>query len=251
MTLQSYAATERGSAEPAQLINMRLGLATMLDCQDAGEGSPRLGLFYGPSGYGKSVAAATVAARLDAAYVVAKSIWTQRSLLEAIAGELGITSVARTGPRMLEQIVDQLLMEPRPLIIDEMDHLVKKQSVEIIRDIHDAARIPILMIGEEALPAKLKEWERFDNRILRATPAQPASVADAMLLRDYYCPRVAVGDDLVERITAVTKGVTRRIVVNLQSAQSAAISEGRSTIDLASWGDRRFLTGDVAVRKAA
>ncbi len=242
---------DRGVREPAQLTNMRLGISTMLELQEAEKGSPRLGLFYGPSGFGKSVAAATIAARLDAAYVVAKSIWTQRSLLEAIAAEIGIVAMARTGPRLLDQIVDRLLTDPQPLIIDEMDHLVQKRSVEIIRDIHDGADVPVLMIGEEALPAKLKPWERFDNRILVATPAQPATLADAKLLRDHYSPRVAISDDLVTAIVRATGGVTRRVVTNLQKAQAAAISQGLSSIDLAGWGERRFATGDVAIRKAA
>jgi len=230
---------------------MRLGMTTMLDCQDAGDGSPRLALLYGPSGYGKSVAAAHIAAHFRAAYVEAKSIWTQRTLLEAIAHELGIAKLERTGPRLLAQIIDHLLYDPVPIIVDEMDHLVKKQSVEIIRDIHDAARVPILMIGEEALPAKLKAWDRFDNRILVATPAQPSSIEDALLLRDHYCTRAHVADDLVEAITAVTKGVTRRIVVNLQKAQTAAIAEGAARIDLARWGDRSFATGALPTRRAA
>ena len=242
---------DRGIAEPAQLTNMRLGLSTMLDCQDAEEGSPRMALFYGPSGYGKSVAAATVAAGMNAAYVVAKSIWTQRSLLEAIATELGLTRLERTGPRLLDQIIDQLLEDPQPLIIDEMDHLVTKKSVEIIRDIHDNARVPILMIGEEALPAKLKPWERFDNRILVATPAQPADVRDARLLRGYYCQKVQVADDLLDAILKATGGVTRRLVTNLQMVQAQAIAAGMSEIDAAAWGDRKFRTGHVITRKAA
>ncbi len=242
---------DRGIAEPAQLTNMRLGLSTMLDCQDAEEGSPRMGLFYGPSGYGKSVAAATIAARLNGAYVVAKSIWTQRSLLEALATEIGIAQLARTGPRLLDQIVDQLLDEPQPLIIDEMDHLVTRRSVEIIRDIHDNARVPVLMIGEEALPAKLKAWERFDNRLLVATPAQPASLSDARLLRGHYCQKVEVADDLLEAILRVTGGITRRVVTNLQKVQAEAIAAGRARMDLAEWGDRRFRTGAILPRKAA
>jgi Cdc6-like AAA superfamily ATPase len=106
-----------------------------------------MGLFYGFSGYGKSVASAFAAARTDAAYVEAKSIWTQRTLLEEIAGSLGLPPVNRSGPRILGQIIEHLGREPRPLVIDEMDYLVKRQSVEIIRDIHDATSIPILMIG--------------------------------------------------------------------------------------------------------
>lgn len=250
--MTAFPAPSRPMAAPAQLTNMRLALQTMLECQDAEEGSPRMGLFYGFSGFGKSVAAATVAARLNAAYVVANPLWTQRSLLEAIAAEIGISSPARTSPRLLEQIIAQMLIDPQPIIVDEFDYLVTKKSVEIIRAIHDGAgNLPILMIGEEALPAKLKAWERFDNRILVATPAQPASMDDAQVLRDHYCPKVRVADDLVEAIVRETKGVTRRVVTNLQKVQAAAIVEGFDAIDLARWGTRRFATGDVALRRAA
>jgi DNA transposition AAA+ family ATPase len=240
---------EPGRPAQAQLTNMSLALRTLLDCQEAPEGSPRLGLFFGPSGYGKSVAAAFCASRFEAAYIEAKSVWAQRSILEAIAGELGISRLERTNPKILQQIVDALLHEPRPLIIDEMDHLVKKQSVEIIRDIHDAAGVPILMIGEEALPAKLKEWERFDNRILVATPAQPASFADGCKLRDHYCTQVAIADDLVDHFVRSTKGVTRRIVTNLNQAQRVAIESAASEIDRAWWGNQPVMTGELPLRR--
>lgn len=245
---------DRGVREPAQLTNMRLGISTMLELQDAPEGSPRLGLFYGPSGYGKSVAAATIAARMDAAYVVARSVWTATTLLQAIAREIGIIAPRRNRADLLDQINQQFLREPQPLIIDEMDCLVKSdKTIEVIRDIHEGGAIPILMIGEEALPAKLArpDLEKFDNRILVKTPAQPSSLADAKLLRDYYCTRVNVADDLVEAILHAHRGRTRRIVVDLQRAQSAAINGGEAFIDLRAWGDRRFATGDVAIRKVA
>jgi hypothetical protein len=235
----------------AQLTNMRLALRTYLDCLEAREGSPRLGILYGNSGFGKSVAAAFTASRTNAAYIEAKSIWTQRSLLEAVADELGITRLERSAPRILQQIIDALNHEPRGLLIDEMDHLVKKSQVEIIRDIHDATRIPIVMIGEESLPAKLKSWERFDNRILVATPAQAASVEDGRKLRDHYCSRISISDDLVDLFTKACRGVTRRIVVNLQNAQSVAIEQSQSRIDRDWWADRPILTGEVPVRRKA
>lgn len=237
--------------EPAQLTNMRLGLATMMRCQEAPQGSPRIGLLYGPSGYGKSVAAATIAARFNAAYVVARSTWSQKSMLRAIATDLGITRMGRTADDLLDQVIEQLLVAPQPLIIDETDYVVHRKNVEIIRDIHDHGGVPIMLIGEEALPAKLKDWERFDNRVLVATPAQPSSLADACLLRDYYCPRVQIADDLVGAIVQATKGVTRRIVTNLQEVQSQAMNSGLTAISRADWGNRPFSTGDIPIRKAA
>lgn len=234
----------------AALTNMSLALQTMIECQEAGHASPRMGLLYGFSGYGKTVAAAFTAARTGAIYVQAKSIWTQRSILEAIATELGISRIERTGPRILGQIIDQLNRTPVGVIIDEMDHLVQKRSVEIIRDIHDGTRVGILMIGEEALPAKLKEWERFDNRILVATAAQPASHHDAIMLRDHYCQRIRVADDLVSLFAERCRGVTRRIVVNLQAAQRLAAVEGLTEVDAAWWGARAVSNGEIPVRRA-
>lgn len=235
----------------AQLTNMKLGLRTYLDCAEAAQGLPRMGVIYGPTGYGKSVSMAFTAQRTEAAYVEAKSIWTQLTLLEKIAAELGIAGLARGAPRILQQIIDQLNREPRGLIIDEMDHLVRKQHVEIIRDIHDATSIPILMVGEESLPVKLKAWERFHNRILVFTPAQQATMEDARQLRDHYCPKVAIADDLVAAIVAACKGVTRRIVTNLVRVERIAIEEGAADIDLTWWGTRHFETGDVVARRLA
>lgn len=235
----------------AQLTNMRLVLKTFIDCQEAGEGSPRFGVVHGPSGYGKSVASAFTASRTGAAYIEAKSIWTQRSILEAIAEELGIARLERTAPRILQQIVDQLNHEPRGLLIDEMDHLVKKQFVEVLRDIHDSTRIPIVMIGEESLPLKLRSWERFHNRILVFTAAQPSSAEDARKLRDHYCNRVRIADDLVERLAAACAGVTRRIVTNLRLVQREALEAGTRQVDLAWWGERGFETGNVQARRKA
>jgi len=235
----------------AQLTNMKLGLRTYMDCAEADPALPRIGLLYGPSGYGKSVAMAFTAQRTEAAYLEAKSIWTQLSLLEAIAHELGLTGLARGAPRILQQIIDQLNREPRGLIIDEADHIVRKQHVEIVRDIHDATSVPILLVGEENMPAKLKAWERFHNRILVLTPAQQATLEDAHQLRDHYCPRVEIADDLVAAMVTATKGVTRRIVTNLVRAERLAIEDGAAAIDLAWWGSRQFETGDVQARRIA
>lgn len=237
-------------AAPAQLTNMRLALATMMECQEAEEGSPRIGVFYGPSGYGKSYAAAHIAARMRAIYIEALPIWSQIAFLRAIATELGIQPMAKTGAGLLDQIISHLNDDPVPLLIDEMDHLVKHDKVEIIRAIHDKTGIPVMLIGEEGLPSQLRRWERFDNRILTATPAQPSTLGDGLLLRDHYCQRARVADDLVAEIVARTKGVTRRIVVNLQEAQKAAILDGADSIDLAGWGDRRIRDGSITPRRA-
>ncbi|MBZ6377367.1 hypothetical protein B5C34_05285 [Pacificimonas flava] len=244
-----------GGQGVAQLTNMSLALSTVLDLQQAGSNSPRMGCFYGESGYGKTVASAFVAAQLDAVYLKACSVWTVKTFLSELSVEIGLAKPPRTAPAMLEAIVEQMTTYPRPIIIDEFDFLVKRQSVEVVRDIHDALselpEIAILLIGEEALPHKLKQWERFHNRILMFTPAQPASPEDARRLRDLYCQKIKVADDLVEHIRRETRGVTRRIRVNLEAAQRFGIEAGEMTVDCKLWGDRRLLIGEAPRRRTA
>ena len=240
-------ASERSGYAP--LTNLRLMLAALLKTQEAVDGSSRFCVLYGRSGYGKSTAAAYVAARFDATYVQARSVETQRSFLEMLADELGIAAPARTTPKLLQQILDQIAADPRPIIIDEMDYLVSKKFADLIRDLHEGSTVPIVLIGEEAFPSRLKAWERFDNRVLTFVAAQPASADDARQLRDYYCSRVSVADDLVDYINEQCKGVVRRIVVNLREVQTTALDEGQLTADRAWWGNRPLLTTDAPARR--
>jgi SpoVK/Ycf46/Vps4 family AAA+-type ATPase len=235
----------------AKTTNMSLALDTMLAAINAADGVPRMCLFYGPSGFGKTIACSHVAAITDAAYLQASSVWTGKTFLEKLAAEIGITHLGSTASKILDQISGAFAQRSCPLIIDEMDYLVGKKSVELIRDIYEATGIPIMMIGEEAMPAKLKEWECFDNRILKATAAQPATLEDGQLLRDLYVrDSFMLADDLVDYFTTECDGVTRRIVVNLQEAQRVAIDElGTTKIDRDAWGNRPVMNGSIQMRR--
>ena len=233
-----------------RLTNMDLCLRTILAAQGAGEGAPRLALFYGWSGLGKTVAAAHAASVTGAVYILATSVMSQKSFMQAIASELGLARPGRTSDEILKNIVQRLNQSPQPLIIDETEYLAKDKIIGIIRSIHDAANIPILMIGEEGLPALLKQWDTLDNRIIAATPAQRATIADGRILRDIYARRIKIADDLVDHFTTRCKGITRRIVVNIHDAQSIALEElEATTIDLAAWGDRPVRDGSLPRRQ--
>nr|WP_249123784.1 ATP-binding protein [Pseudomonas aeruginosa] len=71
---------------------------------------------------------------------------------------------------MADQIAEELAASGRPLIIDEMDHLVAAGQVELIRDLYESSQASILLIGEEMLPTKLKKYERFHGRVLSWVP---------------------------------------------------------------------------------
>lgn len=212
---------------------------------------PGIGVIYGPSGYGKSCAVAGVVSSYRAVYVQCRSYLTKRSLLETILDEIGVRP-GRTVHEMVNQICEQLAHGGRPLILDEANHLVTRNLVELALDIYEGAGTPLVMVGEEWLPRKLKRWERVHNRVLEWMAAEPTDLPDAQKLAKLYAPDVPIGDDLLEQIVKQTKGVTRRVCVNIEGVRQEAKKAGVSkVVDLKTWGSRALFTGEAPARRVA
>jgi len=209
---------------------------------------PGMVCFYGPPGWGKSFAAAYTANKHSAYYIECKSTWTRKAILIAILKEMGIVP-ATAIYEMTDQVSEQLAVSGRPLIVDEMDHIVNKKAVEIIRDIYEGSNAAILMIGEESIETKLRKWERFHSRMLAWQPAQPADLADAMHLARLYCKDVTIADDLMKLIQQQSGGVVRRICVNLNLVEQTAINMGVDSITKKDWANRDMYTGSAPTRR--
>lgn len=205
---------------------------------------PGIGVLYGFPGYGKTMAASKLVNMYNAIHIEAKSFWTRKNVLETILHGMGIRAEA-TISKMFDQVCKELSDSGRPLIMDEMDHLVEKGAVEIIRDIHDKADAPILLIGEDRLPAKLAKWERVHSRIMVWQAAPAASLEDAQELAKYYAQGITIGTDLLQLIVDKAHGSVRRISVNLDRAKNEAISRGSSSIGLKEWGKSELYTGEA------
>jgi DNA transposition AAA+ family ATPase len=201
-----------------------------------------MGVLYGRAGLGKSFAACYLVNRYNAYRIECKSVWNRGTVLLEILMRMGITP-AKTIPERLNQVCTQLQVSGRPLIIDEMDHLVEKSAVEIVRDIYDGSQTPVLLIGEENMPAKLERWERVHSRILDWTAAQPLDLEDAQTLADFYCRKVEIAEDLLAHIHNVSEGSARRICVNLELVEEMALRMGHTSINLDIWGNQPIYTG--------
>ena len=105
--------------------------------------------------------------------------------------------------------------------------------VELVRDIYEGSQAPIMLVGEEQLPNKLKKYERFHGRVLGWIPAQPVSVDDAKALAGAYAPDVAVGEDVLRHLVELAHGSVRRVVVNLVNLADAAKKAGTDSVDMA------------------
>ena len=211
---------------------------------------PGMGVFYGHSGLGKSMAAAHCANKFNGVYVECRSYFTAKSLLLSLCKELRLRP-GKTVYEMVSQVGEQLALSGRPVFLDEMDHIVNRHLVELVRDIYEASNAPILMIGEEMFPNRLQRWERFHNRVLDWTQAEPSDLTDAGKLARLYSPDVTLADDLLGEIVRKSRGVARRICVNVEQCRQHARSTGIKTIGLKEWGTRAFYTGEAPARRAA
>jgi replication-associated recombination protein RarA len=232
----------------AALNNVILAATCMERLVNASSHLPKIGVLYGRAGLGKSSAAIYLMNRYNAYRIECKSVWNRKTVLTEILKRMAIKP-APTMPEMLDQICTQLMVSGRPLIVDEMDHLVKKNAVEVIRDIHDGAgQHPILLIGEENFPTALNSWERVDSRVLDWSPVQPLDLEDAKLLAEFYCRKVSVADDLLEHIHQQSGGSARRICTNLELVEEMSLRQGLDSIDRAKWGAQPLYTGKAPVR---
>ena len=234
---------------PAPLSNVALLLAAVqeaiVDCRQIGG---MFVAFYGHAGYGKTSACNYVRGKVRARRIECCNHWSKKALLQAILFEMSIPPEKNVNA-MFNQVVDELRSSQRPLILDEADHLAKNSMIEMVRNLMDASRIPVILSGEELLVKSLERWERVHSRILKRVAAQPADMNDIHMLADLYCPGITIHEDWLRELHTQTGGNARRVTVNLNRARNEA--EHLGEISLASWADRGWFTGRTpAPRKA-
>ena len=232
----------------APLTNVRLCMSALTRIMERDEHLPGIAAMYGPPGYGKSMSATFAANSLRCYYIECRSSWTKKAVLISILREMGIEP-AKNIYEMTEQVSEQLMLSQRPLIVDEFDHIVDKKAVEIIRDIYEGSQSPILLLGEERMPAKLERWERFHSRIMEFVPAQPVSMEDAKALVQLYSPGTDFKTDLLKKLVTISRGSVRRLCVNISRIRRFAESEGLDSVDASTWGSRELYTGRAPTRR--
>jgi len=238
MTMKPLSVNTGGTV--ALLKNVAACMATMGRLMDRGPGRPGLGVFYGHSGFGKTYSAIYVQNKTRAARVEVGDSWSRKVLLEKMCLELNVEPKG-TIAQLVDRVVETLVDDDRPLIIDEADKLCDKHMIEMVRQIQEESGAPVLLLGEEKLPAKLAEVERVHNRVLVWEPAQPCDLEDARALARLLSP-IEIADDLLERIRRESQGRARRIVVNLDLVVEAARNAGLKSMAASDFGGA-FYTG--------
>lgn len=203
--------------------------------QDRHYDLPSFGVVYGRAGLGKTRAAIHLSTDPDLDAVLIR-VWdhsTKKSLFQEICRELGIAKPGPTIGAMFDEIVQRFSLNwTRPLIIDEADKIIGRRLFESVRDLHDAARMPVILLGEPRLPKLLEREERFHSRILAMEEVKPADLADVEKLARAYCgAQLTLAPDLLSQIHQETAGNVRRIVTSLQRVIDWAQRENVRHVD--------------------
>ena len=143
-------------------------LSTLVDMEGNLE---RIGLGYGNPGVGKTTALEMLAKEFDGVLVRVLESWTPASAMSAVADALGVHTKGSSAS-VVQRIIDSLIENPRPLIVDEIDRALvggKIGILESLRDLHDQAQVPLLLVGMGQCDARLQRYRHFYDRIVKKT----------------------------------------------------------------------------------
>jgi DNA transposition AAA+ family ATPase len=227
----------------AKLTNVAFALEAINQVTDVNDlGAPHMAVLYGPPGYGKTQAAMYLAhpQGRNAVFVALRMFDTTKTLAQLLCLELGIASKSQWSVSMLyEQIVRRLQQLGRPLVIDEVDYIAEKSTIDFIRTIHDNTTIPIFLIGEQDLKRKLlSRHERFHDRVLVWKEAMPCDASDVRKLAVHHAGDLTLPAEVIEGLVVKTGGVARRVYNELKALREECKRAGTNTPTLAMLGQR-------------
>ena len=144
--------------------NVKKFIGLMEELQRLPYNIPKLALVYGDYGLGKSQAIMWWADKNDAVYVRATQGMTSRWLLSEMAEELGEDPYWHT-QETFTLIKNNLKQKPKIIIVDEIEYLVEKNTIETLRDLHDKTACPIVLVGMGTADKKLARYPHLMDQI--------------------------------------------------------------------------------------
>lgn len=201
-------------------VKAMFDLADLLETTD--DKTPGLGLYYGDPGLGKTEAAQHLCImKHEYVYIRAKTAWTIRWMLNDILAELNEQASGRT-ERAYERLRDSLLKHRRPIVIDEVDHMLHDGKViETMRDIYDETGNPFLLIGMQDAERKLKRFPHLYSRFADVYKAKPISTQEILEVGNQLCD-IPLTEAAAKLIFERTNGEFRKIMRHLKVLERRA-----------------------------
>lgn len=225
--------------------NVRVLLDAYSQLRDADANAPKICVVHGVPGMGKSTGMALLEKDWSACCTRATAAWTPRTMLLSILRELGRDDLKGSNQDQLDEITRLLSLSGRPLIVDEADYLFERRGLlELLRDIHDIAQVPLLLVGMERVVRKVNSRELVASRVAEQVKFEKLDREDARQYTDELC-EVEVADDLLDDLHRKANGSARRIWLGLNQIENFGLARG-GRVDLAQWqvAGRPYFLGD-------
>ena len=146
--------------------NVKQFVSLMDELQKVPPNIPKMALVYGEHGLGKSQTIQWWADKNDSVYVRATQGMTSRWLLSEIAEELGEEAFYHS-QETFTLIENNLRLNNKVIIVDEVDYLIDKSIIETLRDLHDKTGCPVVLVGMGAADKKLARYPHLMDRIYK------------------------------------------------------------------------------------
>ena len=187
--------------------------------------APKMGLGYGHFGLGKTFGLEKIAAVESALLLRAAQTWSKTSVLTELCEELGVDTTGHS-PVKYKRVLESLLSDPRILIVDEIDALLRSTKFEVLemfRDIHDETGIVIFFVGMEEANRKLKKHKHFYSRIVEFVEFHPINKLDIQK----FCELsdVEVEEDLLKYFWSKYKNLRQVKVMLIRLEKYCSINE--------------------------
>lgn len=203
-------------------------LADML--LEKGNGTPGIGLFYGAPGLGKTEAAIHMHVQRDYIYLRSKTAWTIRWFLNDLLRELDEKEEGLI-KRAYGRLVEVLTIDPKLVIIDEVDHMLHDSKViETMRDLHDDTGNCFLLMGMQDAQRKLKGFPHLYSRFADVVRAKPIESNEILQISDALSD-VPMNEEAADRLFEVTNGEFRRIITWLYYLERKAKANSLDVIE--------------------
>lgn len=157
--------------------------------KEADASLPRIGVVFSRPGFGKTESVEYLYSQGGILYVRLRRVWSVRDLLGAILEELFRSPEHRTSDRF-DQCAKELGRSGEPLFVDEGDYAFRNSALlDLLRDLHDIARVPVILIGMENMAARLERFAQFWSRVLPAgiVEFKPLSAPELILITKEWC----------------------------------------------------------------
>lgn len=209
--------------------NVKKFITMANNLQNRAEGVPGMGLVYGEPGLGKSQAINWWTFNNDAILVRCTQLMTPRWLLNEILDGMGEMGYYKTA-ECFNLIIRNLIVNPRVLIIDEIDYLmIDARTIETLRDIHDKTNVPIILVGMTNAKSRLKRYKHLYDRISEIVKFESFSKQDIQIIVQELSEIPMT--DCALKLIYTNMNRFRQIVKVINKAEILAKANGLNEID--------------------